>query len=445
MEFASLEVFSEFVRLGDLAPDDVVYDAETKEWSSAQTHPVVLQMQMDAEESGAAESAPSANEPDADADVHSAPSMGELGLELAAAPSQMTPEQEAAAFVAKMQAERAADLDATGEVASIQGFTMDQGGTGLAEPMVEPVAPRRVEPRPAAIPTPAPAPVEYREPTRAPVPRYEAPVRPEPEEAPEPRRVRTGPGIARHAPFALLALALVAGAVYIGPDLLRSAGTTSEPEPDAFDSANPLPAEIADNEESVRGRAQERFLTATQAALRGLDPIPEVWLRGQYLAAPSDYANVRAVWEEYLTTVRDVRGGDRERYEVAYNRALDDARVDGAARTSRLAGALTDFGASQARRARHYDQVEAVATAALRGHDALVQAEGTISYEPASGAAVSGDPVIEAVGRSPEAQALLERVLDDILADLQGPGGPGESANVRDWVWTGFLSAVTSQ
>jgi hypothetical protein len=57
---------------------------------------------------------------------------------------------------------------------------------------------------------------------------------------------------------------------------------------------------------------------------------------------------------------------------------------------------------------------------------------------------VSRDPVIEAVGRSPEAQALLDQVLDLILERIHGPGGPGEVANVREWVSRGLLEAVAS-
>ncbi len=52
--------------------------------------------------------------------------------------------------------------------------------------------------------------------------------------------------------------------------------------------------------------------------------------------------------------------------------------------------------------------------------------------------------MIEAVGRGPEAQALLNQVLDLMLAEVQGPDGPGQAANVREWVWTGFLEAVTN-
>jgi hypothetical protein len=236
-----------------------------------------------------------------------------------------------------------------------------------------------------------------------------------------------------------------AGVYFLRPDLLvRDADVGDAPPADSVVATPTPPPLIADNEELIRSRAQERFLGSTQSALRGLDPIPEIWLRGAYLAAPSEYPEVRAVWEEYLTTIREVRAGDEERYRAAYLRTLDDARIDGSARTLRLAGATTAFQAAVARRNGHYDRVEALATVALQGHDALVLAEGTIAYEPAAGPAVSADPVIEAVGRSPEAQALLEQVLDLILTEMHAAGGAGEAANVREWVYGGLLDAVAN-
>jgi hypothetical protein len=153
---------------------------------------------------------------------------------------------------------------------------------------------------------------------------------------------------------------------------------------------------------------------------------------------------VREVWESYVSTIRDVRTRDDERYRQAYLRALDDAGVvEGGARTLRLSGAVAAFRAAAAPRTAHYDRVEELALAALRGHDALLGAEGTIMYQPASGPALSADPAIEAVGRSPEAQTLLNQVLDGILVELHADEGPGETRNVREWVWDGVLGAVT--
>lgn len=442
LSFASHEVFAEFVRSGELQPDDVVYDAETKEWSSARTHPVVLQIEVETEEAARAQVSEEAEDvaavaPEEPPPAPPPPTLGEIGLDLAPAPSRLTPEQESEAFVAKMAAERASDLDIDRE-APLQGFTMEHGAPALADRVVEPMAPRRNVPSPVQREAPAWQP----EP-----PRYEPSIREEPPERPQPpKRTKSGTGAGRrYAPFVIFVLAVVGAGVYFGPELMTSsAGTNDGAETDGAPTPSEPPPEIADNEESVRRRAQERFLSSTQNLLRGLDPIPEIWLHGSYLAAPSDNPNVRAVWEEYLTTIRAVRAGDEERYRAAYSRALDDARVEGSARTLRLASATTDFQAAAAGRNSHYGRVEALATAALQGHDALVGAEGTIAYEPASGRGVSSDPVIEAVGRGPQAQALLNQVLDLILAELQGPGGPGEAANVREWVWTGFLDAVTN-
>ena len=102
ISFASHEMFAEFVRSGDLSPDDVVYDAETREWSSARTHPVVLQIEMESEEETESETS---DESDGDveeiADLAPASdastTTADIGLDLAPAPDQMSPEQEAAA------------------------------------------------------------------------------------------------------------------------------------------------------------------------------------------------------------------------------------------------------------------------------------------------------------------------------------------------------------
>jgi hypothetical protein len=437
ISFASHEIFAEFVRSGDLAPDDVVYDAETKEWSPARTHPVVLQIELEAEDAAAEGGTRASEGPGESAPGRASaggPYASEFDFDLAPAPAGLTPEEEAAAFVAKMEAERASERNF--DEASIQGFKMEKGASSVVENLTPAPPPRRTwwsrereEPREQE-----PSPRR----DRAPAARREAPTavpaRPK-------RKGARGPA-RRYAPFVVLGLVAVAGGVYFGPALMvpRDGGSVDA----GSDVVEPPPPAVPATEEALRARARERFLTSTQAALRGLDQVPDVWLRGIYLAGPSDYPRVREVWEEYLAIIRDVRAGDSERYRQAYLRALDDARVDGATRTLRLARAMTDFQAAAAPRVAHYDRVERLATAALQGHDALAAAEGTIAYQPARGPTLSEDPVIEAVGRSPEAQALLNRVLDRILGELHGERGPGEARNVRAWVWDGLLDAVTS-
>jgi hypothetical protein len=437
LSFASHEVFAEFVRSGDLAPDDIVYDAETREWSSAETHPVVLQIQLESEQAESEERTEEAGASGrAEADETAGPEKS-IDLDLAPAPAGLTPEQEAAAFVAKMEAERASERELDREPA---GFKMEKGASSILEDFTAPPA----TVRPPQTPRPEPAPSRGAAATRGPSAQEGEPRARSATAAPPPRELERGARVRRkYAPFAILGLVAVAAGVYFGPELLAPAaadGDTSGPEA----TVEPSPPQIAATEEAVRARARERFLTSTQSALRGLQPVPEVWLRGTYLAAPSDHPRVREVWEAYLATIREARAGDDDRYRQAYLAALDDARiVEGGARTLRLSSALTAFRESAPRRAAHYDRVEALALAAIRGHDALVQAEGTILYQPATGRALSADPVIEAVGRSAGAQTVLNQVLDAILAEVHADGGPGEASNVREWVWVGFLEATT--
>ena len=433
LSFASVDVFREFVRSGDLSPDDVVYDAETREWSPARTHPVVLEIELEAEEGGEARPAPaeraSASEPPDEPPP--TVTIGDIGLDLAPAPDQLTPEQEAAAFIGKMEAERAADL--TFEDA-IQSFTMEPS---LPPPVVEPPP----APKPPPPPRPAPTPRYELEPIEREEPRRrEAPAR---AEAP-PRKRASSPSSARkYAPFVILLVAVAGGVVYFGPELFAPTASEGSNTPQDPEVEAPAPA-IPATDEALRTRAQERFLTSTQAALRQLQPIPQAWLGGRYLSGPSDYTYIRDIWQTYLATIRDVRAADNDRYRAAYERALDDAGVDGAARATRLSSGMNEFQRDAPAREAHYDRVERLATVAMRGHDELVGAEGTILYEPASSPAISADPIIEAVGRTPADQELLEEVLDAILAELQGEGGAATGRNVREWVYGGLLDAVAN-
>jgi hypothetical protein len=431
LSFASLDVFREFVRSGDLSPDDVVYDAETREWSSARTHPVVLEIELEAEEAAAATRVDeaeatlpleaTADEPAAVEETAPTFAMGDIGLDLAPAPSQLSPEEEAVEFLAKLEAERASDLSASGDV-QIQSFTMEQS---------EPPPPLA----PAPVPSPAvaePAPRAFRQERTARAPARRATV------------AETKPSPAwKYASFAVLALVFAGVGLYFGPAIFApTAGEGSDPAPESV--APPPTPVIPATDDAVRGRASERFLTSTQALLRQLEPIPPAWLSGRYLAEPSDHPRVRDVWQTYLGTIREVRAGDDERYRVAYGRALDDAGVQEPTRTTRLESGLTRFQASAAARNAHYDRVERLATVAISGHDALVAAEGRILYEPATGPRVSTDPVIEAAGRTPADQALLEDILDAILGEVRGAGGPGTASYVREWVYEGLLDAVTN-
>ena len=470
ISFASNEMFEEFVRGGDLDGDDVVYDAETREWAPARTHPIVLQIELDAERAKSTQEVGAPGDPRIGGDEVPA---ADLGLELAPAQEQPTPEEAAAAFVKKMEAERQSERPFEAD-SGLGRIRMEQGGSGLIDgimdvpaPPKKPARPQPEAPRPAPTrrastrrpepkseaakgppgkPTPSARPTT---PSMPPQPRKpdRAPQRTSASTAPKPKKSGSGKG-AKVALFLVLGVAAGAAGVYFAPSVLSPSldapGPGSPVETAPQPSPEPTPALIPDTEEAVLERAHELYLAETQRILRVLEPIPDVWLQGRYLAAPSDYTEVRDAWSVYLTLVREVRAGDEDLYRTSYERALDDARIAEPARGPRLATAMTAFQADAPDREAHFQRVERLAAAAIQGHDVLLEAEGTIAYEPATGPTVSGDPVIEAVGRSAEAQSLLDDVLDGVLAEVQAEGGPGQMSGIRAWVYEGLLDAVAN-
>jgi len=203
LSFASHEMFAEFVRSGELSPDDVVYDATTREWAPARTHPVVLQIELEAEETTRTSSAGAATSADEE-DGGIASSRPVVSLDLAPEPAGPTPEEQAAAFVARMEAERAAEVDDEPPGGALK---MQKGSSSIlgdvAPPSAEaPVAPRWRPPAPLAEP-PREEPIG-----RSVEPRHEAAI-----PAPVAPRRRTVKGRRRsYAPLVLLAAAVAAGA-----------------------------------------------------------------------------------------------------------------------------------------------------------------------------------------------------------------------------------------
>lgn len=467
LSFASREMFEDFVRAGDLAPDDLVYDGETGSWSPARTHPMVLDIQYeldadaegkkDAEakpdaraKTGAEEDSPAEGDPAADeasgsgGDGSGAESTADNAFGLSLAPTdELTPEDEQRVFLEQLEAEREGDLDVGPSLRdSLSGFTSDT------------LAPRDEAP-PRAPDPPPPRP----EPSRRTPDRGRAPVTTETKSAPAPSG-----GTGRAARLLVLA-GLVIGGGYAGyqfwsaesqPDVQEpvpqtagpeavgsgAAGPEAEPvetetEPDPVvpePGPEPTPeAVIPDTPGAVLERAQERYLASTQAEFRGLQSIPHVWPEGPYLTVPSDYPEVVDVWQDYRSTIRAVRQADTDRYRSAYEAALDDAAVTGEARQERMDTAMAGFAASEEFRRAHFDRVEALATAAIQSHNALVEAEGLLLYD-ATGS----------TGRNAESQLLLDQVLELLEGALDADGeGPSSGGNVREWVWDGFLDAVT--
>ena len=214
----------------------------------------------------------------------------------------------------------------------------------------------------------------------------------------------------------------------------------SDPEPEP----TPEPV-IARTPAAVGERARERFLTATQAELRELGSIPPAWPGGTYLALPSGAPDVLGVWQSYLTAVRRLRASDADRYRAAYETALDDAVIEGEERGTRLETALADFEASKSAREAHYDRVEALASAAIQTHNALLDVEGLLIFN-GSGDGVAAGPIGAGVtARDEDSELLLRQVVELLTATLEAEGlGPRTGDNVRAWVWDGFLDAAAN-
>jgi hypothetical protein len=489
LSFASREMFEAFVRAGDLAPADLVYDSETASWAPARTHPIVLEIEY-------ADTQPS-HGPDAPIPAPRAPAADDpFGLTLAPAPSashaespargdapreskdasheasigaleftlapqrEVSPEDASRAFVEKLQLEREAEGEEWGSD-GLGRIRMETPG-GRADQVIE-----------AAAPTPA-ASSDRGRPERGPFdsrPRPERPSAPPLREPPRSSRHDEGsepPPLARPpresprwrgrriAGLLGLGLIMAAGAASgvalsnraarqalepSGPDMPIGAIPVA-PAPDASPSGR-RPG-IPRDESAVRGRAHELFLTATQAELRDLPPLPDAWPGAEYLMLPSGSPEVVGVFQQYLQTARALRGTDEARYRVAYQAALEDAGVDGEEAVDRLDAAMGDFAGTAERRDAHYERIERLASAAIGSHEALLEAEGLL---------VSGAPVNSAdlsrlgagvSGRDRDSQFLLEDVVTALEEALDGGGaGPRTPGNVRAWVWDGILDAVT--
>jgi hypothetical protein len=503
VSFASHQGFEEFVRSGDLAPDDLVYDAETGEWAPARTHPLVLEIEYEHKEpdlpteggqpaSDGSEQAedrttetpheategPSdfglsltdpdqaATDPDqaatdpgqaatdpgqaatdpsqasadpgqasADPDPASAseegsvedqewPAVGaDLGLDLAPSLGSLSPKEASKQFVERMESERARDRELGGGTPA-EGIRME-GSTSLAD-MVRSHGELAPEPSPARRRAGAPVRTTREEDQRS--------------------------GVGRRVVLAVLAAGALGAAGYLGVSYVTETGLfpvasrSSEPDPvDPDPQPPPPPPVIAPTMGAVRERATERFLTATQSALTGLEPIPDAWATGGYLSLPSDHPRVRSVWEGYRATARRLRAQSQARYRIAYGRALADAGVrEDPDRVTRLEAGVEAFRPRVADVEAHWGRVEALAVAAIQSHDALVEAEGVILYDPSGSTGRAGGIGAGTSGRDSDAQLLLDQVIDLLETALVADGmGPREGSDVREWVWGGFLAAVS--
>ncbi len=455
LSFGSREMFEDFVRAGDLSPDDLVYDGETASWSPARTHPIVLEIEYANEHARTGADTPPAPSPEPSADdafglslappskpsgakspagtdavSESGDATGGLPADtfgLALVPQQqLSPEEATRAFVEKLTAERETERE-FGRAESFGGVRMEMPGARadlVAEPAVRASAVRDM-----------------------PFERF-------PMSQPPVRAGRRG---ARKMAGIVVVVAGVAGGVAGGVALAGRAVDEGPAAPPSDASREAIPVEprpgappaarepaIPSTEAAVRERAQERFLSATRAELRDLPPIPDAWPRADYLTLPSAHPEVAGVFQAYLDVVRALRAEDEGRYRAAYEAALEDAGMGGDDAVARLEFAMLDFAGTAEERSAHYGRVERLASAAIGSHQALLDVEGLLVPGAPTDAANPSAIGAGVAGRDADSQFLLEDVAALLGEALDGGGaGARTPENVRAWIWDGLLDAVT--
>lgn len=386
LEPRTLEIFSELVRSGVVRPQDMVLDALTGEWSPAGAHPMVRLFQD-----------PLLTDPlspglEARLQEETAGAGLDLSLVADAAPS---PDEAAAAFIRRMEEERLADTEEPALARELALVSVGVGGVDQEPPVPAPV------PRTRSAPAAEPFTV-----------RVDRPGSMKPA-----RRARFG--WAATASVAVLGVVTVAWAGRVGPE-------PGEAPPLRVAASSPAPrGPLGATEAEVRVAADRAFRDAVEGVRLELafGEVPEVWLEGVYLADAAAFGEVRRYWERAGVFADEVRAREMELYRAAYLRALEDAGVSGPVRSLRLARALEDFAADAPARVAAYDRLTGLAEAALALDRVLVELGDRVTYQPIRQRGVSADPVLEASGADPEAQALLEVALDRVLRALHGPDG----------------------
>ncbi|MCG6955868.1 MAG: hypothetical protein LJF04_07745 [Gemmatimonadetes bacterium] len=419
------DVFAELIRTGVVCPEDVVFDALTGKWIPVESHPLA-RLARDPLVTGqgppAATAAAGAHSGDAGVgggDVL-APS-----LELVDAPPT-TPEEEARAFIRRMEEERQADPDEPALSREVPLVLEGRGGAGSAreaEALLQPVKGRESTPPPREHPS---ATQTAREAPRGP-------------DAGADRSGSTELLPTRKIALTGLVAALSLGGLAIFAAVARPSPRVGDRMPELAETPGVTPRpgrHLDDTEEAVRGAATAGFLESVDHLRRdlGVEAVPAAWLTGRYLSNPTDHPEVQRYWERYLSYVEQAKASEGSLYRGAYLGALDEAGATGPVRSLRLATALRDFDAAAPARGEAYARAWELAASALALHDTLVELRGRIRYEPARGPRVSADPVIEAVGTDSDAQLRFDAALDRVLNALKAGDHPLDPEAIPDWL-----------
>lgn len=187
--------------------------------------------------------------------------------------------------------------------------------------------------------------------------------------------------------------------------------------------AGETPAEVPGTMEDLVMVELEGLLDSIRAE-RGVTVVPPAgWLGGSYLSTASDFGDVTEFWDDYESLIRQFGEEDADLYVEAARRAwyeFTDAPPTGDAEG--LAGFLESVAERYETvgpiRAERYERRIRVADAARTLHTFLLRAESQIDHDPALGASLSRDPILEAVPRDPETRRELDQHLDRLFSAL---------------------------
>ncbi|MDH5758984.1 MAG: hypothetical protein OEZ65_05295 [Gemmatimonadota bacterium] len=483
LEVRDIDELAVRIEAGEVTAQDLMFDAETREWAPAGVHdafraasapvpeqppsvpepvmapepPVDSRPAKSAEPVLEVESSPPAAEPPA------APPAGatddDLGfsLELMETIPGLSDEERRSAFLESMERERADD--ASHGLSQSLGLPVVHGGSELGvgregpPPPPPPAPPVQGGPsRPVASDGPISPPTASR-PIR-PHPRptesvLQAPAPTARPAAPAPPRRHRGPSPVAGIVKGVVIIAVVGVGSWA---LAMRFGRNPVPPPVVEEEPPVIPLELP---ASATVPAVDPGIEARRILLQGwsedwdrlgVGEIPEEWLDGRYFSAPEGFPEVLVFWQGYRDWVMAGRDEESERYRQAYREGLARAGVAGSAGTSRLTDAMAQFDADQPLRAQVYDMGIELAQAALDLHAILLDMEGDITYEPARGERLSEDPVVEAAAVTDSARIRFETALDRVLGlldGIDGEPGPGQAERLRDWL-SGFLErAIT--
>lgn len=248
---------------------------------------------------------------------------------------------------------------------------------------------------------------------------------------PRPRNRRTARSGGETRQAALLVLLLGVG----GWGIMESwsdpvQGALLVGEATAHETPRPPQPEVAPGPlvPSIREAHQAAFndmvvgMESVRARMRVGDP-PRHWMGGPYLADARGFPEVVGYWKRYQTFVDTLRAQEEEFFRNGFVEQMRAQGISGSALSIRVARALQDFRADAPRRAKHYDAMDSLATASLGLHDFLVERHLDIRYTPVD-QGLTEDPILEISTTGTAVREELWTHLDRLLDALDQVAGP---------------------